>query len=161
MQAVRLGVVRNRRFRVGDGFTVCGNGGSGTIDYDHPVTPTPVPLWLGVSPSAGHLRGGHLLEPALDSLVEDGHTEGTHLLDDHLIPAGLVEFTCPAVVFGRFRYAVVMRDAVGNERLDLSSEHQQTINSAPAGPRDLVCVAQEPEGGQLTFRFEPGGKLCG
>src|SRR5687767_11302149 len=104
MQAVRIGVIRGRQFRSSDGFQVYGDGGSGTIDWTHPVSARRQLFWEDAAASGEHLRGGHCVGPHLEAIRPDGHVEGTHLLDAYLYPAAAVVFETDAFVFGRFSH---------------------------------------------------------
>ena len=161
MERGAVGVVRGRRFRSVDGFEVYGDGGTGTVDEDHAVTPRRVLLWPDVAVMAGHLFGGHVMAVHLDSVGSDGQFEGTHLLDEHLYPAAAVVFETGPRVFGRFRHAVVTEDAVGNATAAGVTVHETVVNSDPPAASDLMPVAHDSGTDQLTLTFVPSDRLTG
>jgi hypothetical protein len=160
MQTITIGVVRNRPFRSTDGFHICGDGGSGQMDWDHPVTPRRLLLWPDAPIIPGHLLGGHGMSLHLDGVRPDGFLEGAHLLDTHMRPAAAVVYEAGPFVFGRFRHAVVMEDAVGNAAAG-AAVHETVINSDPPPATDLVPMAYDTQTGRLTFSFSGSDRLTG
>lgn len=161
MQSVRILVPRRREYRGGDGFEVFGDGGSGTIDFSHPVTGRRVGLWSEAAGRRGHLLDGHLMLRYLDSVDRDGHFSGVHLNDDHLVPAGVVQVEVGRYVLGRFRHAVRMVDAAGNHVDDTPVTLTTVINSHPDRPGRLSAASYDSETDQIAFGFEPSPKLAG
>jgi len=161
MQAIRIAVVRSRCYRSSDGFHIYGDSGSGQMDWTHPMTPRRVPLWPDAPIMAGHLFSGHLMCPHLDSISVDGHLEGTHLLDQHGLPAAAMAYETDAYVFGRFGHAVVMEDAAGNAQTSGIAIYETVINSEPASAEDFQIASYEPGEDRLTFSFSPSERLCG
>lgn len=161
MQAIRIGVVRSRSFCSTDGFQVYGDGGTGQMDWVHPVTPRRQLLWDDAPPLVGHLQGGHVMALHLDNVSPDGHLEGTHLLDEHFSPAATVVYETDPFVFGRFRHAVVIEDAVGNAVTEGATVHETVINSEPVPASDLLPVAHDPGTDRLTFSLSPSDRLTG
>lgn len=161
MQAIRIGVVRSRSYRSPDGFHVCGDGGSGQMDWDHPVTPRRQLLWGDVPGLVGHVGVGHLTGLHLDNVCPDGHAEGTHLLDEHLYPAVAVGYETEPVVFGRFRHAVVMEDAVGNMTTNGVTVHETVVNSEPAPARHFRPMYHEVVPDRFKFSFSGSDRLTG
>jgi hypothetical protein len=161
VQAIRIGVVRSRSYGSPDGFHVYGDGGSGQMDWDHPVTPRRQLLWGDVPGVVGHVEVGHLTGLHLDNVLPDGHAEGTHLLDEHLLPAAAVEHETEPFVFGRFRHAVVMEDAAGNATLDGVTAHETVVNSEPAPARGFRPKYHEVVPDRFTFSFSRSDRLTG
>lgn len=161
MQQLVINVIRSRRFTSGDGFHVYGNGGSGAIDWDHPITSRRYLFRPDAPPAAAHLLAAHLHPVHLDSVTGDGHQEGTHLLDEHLRPASAVTFVTRSMVFGRFLHAVVVEDSVGNTDLQQAVIHEQVINAAPPPPSDFKAIHWDEITGRLSFAFTPSDRLVG
>ncbi len=153
MRRVRVKVQRTRAFNGDASFEVFGDLGTGTIDYDHPLSPRPIALWPEASPRSGHVRDGHLTLRHLDGACGDGHVDAGHVASDHLQPALDVIYDTPAYVFGRFQHAVVMRDAAGNTSSPTVAAI--TINSAPTVPQCLARNSYNAVTDQITFSFEP------
>lgn len=158
MQAVCISVVRGRRHTSADGFQVYGDGGSGTMDWGHALTPRRVVLWEDGPGVAEWMLGGHGCGAHLDGTRADGHLEGTHLLDERGYPGARVAFEAEPVVFGRFRYALVMDDAAGNADTDGAVVHEQVVNSDPPAADGLRPVEWDEASGQMTFAFEGSGR---
>ncbi len=154
MQRVRIQVPRLRCYGADTGFQVYGDGGTGTIDYAHPLTPQVVALWPEAERRAGHLSDGHLMIRHLDGMDPDGHLEGTHLSDNHLTPAGEIHFDTPAYVFGRFRHGVRMVDGAGNE--SAATETVVSVNGAPTAPACVERAGYDALGDVVAFTFTAG-----
>ena len=161
MQAIRFGVVRGRRYRSTDGFHIYGDGGTGQMDWMHPVTPRRILLWDDAPAIAGHLLGGHVMGRHLDGVKVDGHLEGTHLLDENMFPATAVCYEMDPFVFGRFRHAVVMEDELGNATKTGLTVYETVINSYPAPADDFQPVLYDSQLDRLTFSFRSSERLTG
>jgi len=161
LQAIRIGVVRGLAYRSVDGFRVYGDGGTGLIDWVHPVTPRRQMLWPDAHVLPGHLLGGHLMGPHLDGVRPDGHLEGTHLLDEHLFPAATMVYETDSFVFGRFRHAVVTEDDLGNAMVSGVTVHETVINSDPPPAREFKAAAYDEDSDQMSFSFAPSEQLTG
>lgn len=161
MQRIGLRVVRSRGYHPGEGFVVFGDGGTGTIDWDRPLTSRKVIFWADTSIVAGHLAGGHMSEPFLDGIVPDRHLEGTFLLDANLQPAASITWHSDPVVFGRFQIAVVTEDAVGNRRIEDATLREQVVHSEPPPARALAPASFNASSGCLTLSFEGAERLVG
>lgn len=157
MQRVRLIITGRSGYAAGDRFEVFGDGGSGQIDYDHPLTDRPVPFWPEAVPRRGHLLDGHLELPHAEGTWPDGHLEGVHLLDDHGRPSAPVMFDTPEYVFGAFTHGVRPVDRLGNVFGGEPSETTQTINSSPPRPFNFSLSAFDEATGQAVFSFGRGG----
>jgi len=161
MQNIRFAVVRDARFRSVDGFHICGDRGTGVIDWLHPVTPRRLLFWDDALPMQSHLQAGHVLGHHLDSIFREGHLSGTHLLDQHGRPAGTVVVEVGPFVFGRFRHVIWTMDELGNQRYQEAVVHEQIISSDPAPAAELRVESFDSTTGVLGFAFEPSDRLAG
>jgi hypothetical protein len=151
MQRVRVAVGRLRKYASDVAFEVFGDLGTGTIDFDHPLTPRPVALWPGAARRVGHLSDGHLALRHLDSVSPDGHLESGHEETEHLLPAIAVTFDTPAYVFGRFQHAVTVSDGAGNA--SAASTAAVTVNSSPTIPEGVTRSGYDAQTDRVTFSF--------
>jgi len=161
MQAVLIQVVRSRAYCSEDGWHVYGDGGTGSMDWDNPVTPRRQLFWDDVPPIARHMLGGHTMGHHLDGVLPDGHCEGLHLLDEHLWPAMGMAWETPAFVFGRFQHAVVTEDSVGNAETSGVNVFEQVINSDPPPPHGLCPQSHDSGADRLTLSFDASDQLIG
>lgn len=161
MQSIRMSVMRDARFRCVDGFHVYGDGGSGVMDWDHPVTPRRMLFWNDAECVAMHVEAGHLMARHLDSIRFDGHLDGVHLLDEHTLAAGTTVVELGPFVFGRFRHAVVTEDEIGNRQPGGATIYETAVNSAPAASSRLRAESHDEVSGVLAFSFVPSEKLSG
>lgn len=161
MQMIRFTVTPDSRYRSIDGFQVYGDGGTGVMDWEHPITPRRLAFWNDAVSASLHLAGGHLVGAALDSVRIEGHLAGTHLLDTHEVPTGEIAFETGPFVYGRFRHAVVTEDELGNATRDGVVVYETVVNSDPPGASDLKAVAHERATGVLTLSFQPSERLVG
>ncbi len=161
MQYIQISVVRDARFRSVDGFHIYGDGGSGVMDWVHPVTARRLLFWDDALQIAAHLLGGYLMGFHLDSIRKEGHLSGTHLLDRHELPAGTTRVALGPFVFGRFRHAVVTEDELGNRKQAGVVVHETLVNSAPSAAGHLKAAGFDKQTGVLTLSFTPSERLIG
>ncbi len=153
MQRVEVRVDRLRRYGSDAAFVVYGDLGSGTVDFDHPLTARPLRLWPDSAEQRGHALDAHVTVRHLDGVVRDGHVENTHLEGEHLYPALAVTFETPAYVFGRFQHAVKMSDGSGNVSAGVTVGI--TVNSAPTAPEGVERAGYDSGTDRLTLSFSP------
>lgn len=146
MDRIRISVERTPEMASSDAFQVYGDGGTGVIDWAHPLSPRRQPLWPDARGPAGHLVDPHCLAVHLDADCSE---------------PGAATFDTPPVVFGRFQYAVVLEDAVGNAGQSGPCVQEAVVSSAPPPPNDLRAVAHDPETQRLTLSFTPSERLVG
>ena len=155
MQRIRFLVPRSVTYSADISFELCGDLGSGTIDFTRPLPPGRTRLWPAGAARAGHLHDAHLIMRHLDSVDVDGHLEGMHEGDEHLQSALAVTVESPRYVFGRFRHAIRMFDGAGNTSAESPPEHVQTINAAPPPPRGLRRIGWDEAQHRLRLAFDP------
>lgn len=161
MQRIQFAVVRDARFRPVDGFHIYGDSGTGSIDWQHPLTSRRLLFWEDALPMPPHLDGGHLTGHHLDSIVREGHLSGTHLMDQQSQPAGTTVFEVGPFVFGLFKHAVVPVDEVGNLRAAEAVVYETAVNSDPPPASDFKAIGVDEVTGGLRFSFRPSEKLVG
>jgi hypothetical protein len=161
MQGIRIGVVRGRKYLSTDGFHIYGDGGTGQMDWAHPVTPRRILFWDDAPVIVGHLFGGHVVSQHLDGVRADGHLEGTHLLDENLFPATAVACEVGPFVFGRFGHAVAVEDQVGNTAKTGLTIYETVINSEPESSDDFQLLSYDSQLDRMTFLFQPSERLTG
>jgi hypothetical protein len=161
MKRIQFAVVRDARFRSVDGFHICGDGGTGTIDWAHPITPRRLLFWEDALPMQPHLLAGHLAGHHLDSIFRKGHLSGTHLLDRHGQPAGTTVFEAGPFVFGRFKHVIWTQDELGNQRYLETVVHETVINSYPSPVSNFKAEDCDGQTGTVRFSFTPSDKLVG
>ncbi len=161
MQKIRIMVVRDSRYRSGDGFEVFGDSGSGVVDWIHPLTSRRLLFWEGALTMMPHLLAGHLRCFHLESIPRDGHLHGTHLMDQQVLPAGSIVFEDGPFVFGRFQHAVVTQDEVGNHEFDGVAIYSNVVNSDPSPARGFRVANYDKNNGMVTFSFQPSERLVG
>lgn len=161
MQAIRIQVVRSRAYCSEDGWHVYGDGCTGSMDWENPVTSRRQLFWDDVPPVARHLLGGHVMAHHLDCVRPDGLFEGLHLLDEHLYPAMSVAWETGLFVFGRFKHAVVTKDAAGNAEMSGVHVYEQVINSDPPPARGLCPQSHDSQTDCMTLSFVQSDRLTG
>jgi len=154
MKRIRFLIPRGAAYSADTSFELYGDLGSGAMDYDRPLPPGRVRLWLESASRPGHLREAHLIVRHLDNVDVDGHLENVHLTGEHLDPVLAVVVESPRYVFGRFSHAWRMFDGAGNTAPQSPPGHVETINEAPAIPRGLKRVSWDGETRRLRLSFE-------
>lgn len=158
MESVVVETLRTGNLRGGDAFEVLGDGGTGVIDENRPLTVRPIPYWLGLPAPAGHLVEGHLSTRHLDHVDPDGHLAGRHLTAEHLRPAAGLRFQTAPLYFGVFQFAVRNVDASGN-RSAASPAVSRVVNASPRPASGLTKTAFDLPTRRLTFGFDPSPDL--
>jgi hypothetical protein len=151
---VTIQVVRGRRFGSMHAFVIRDAAGRA-------VTPRPLRLWPERRGFAGHLCGLHAAVRHCDNIEPDRWFEGTHLLDEQLLPAAAIRYEIGPHVFGRFRYEVEITDEFGNRSADEAVTFHGVISSWPAPARGLRVTGWDESSGRLSFCFETSEQLVG
>jgi len=106
MESLRIGITRSRLTSSGDTFDVLSDYGTGVIDEVAPVNVQPLPFYAPEGAAAVHVDLSHLQTRHLDLAFGDGHLDGSHVLFEHLLPTGIIDFVTPPVYFGAIQFAV-------------------------------------------------------
>lgn len=159
MQRVRLTVPRRREYGPGDAFEVYSDGGTGSIDYERPLTSRPIAFWPDAEPAAGHLLDSHLRGRAQGAAAAGGHLDGAHLMGRSLQPERVFTFETELLYVGRYRFAVRVLDAAGNVRSDAEAQAEVVINTGPEPPESFVPSASNALTGRMRFSFAPSGQV--
>ena len=159
VQSVVIEVQRRGSIRGGDGFEVFGDGGTGTIDTQTPLTDRPIGFWEGLPRQEGHTKDGHLTGLHLDHMIPDGHLAGRHVTAEHLWPAAAMTFVTQPLYFGIFRFAVGMVDQAGNRSGQLSPVVSRVVNAAPRQASELVRGTFDGVTRRMSFTLTPSPDL--
>lgn len=159
VEPVVIEVPRRRSIRGGESFEVFGDGGTGTIDTQTPLTDRPIGFWDGLPRREGHTEGGHLTGLHLDHVIPDGHLAGRHTTADHLWPAAAVTFVTRPLYFGVFRFAVGMVDQTGNRSGQLSAVVSRVVNAAPRPAGELNRGMFDGVTRRMSFTLTPSPDL--
>jgi len=154
MERVTLRLPRGRALSSEDGCEFLTDGGTGTLDESHPLNRRPLRLWEGLPVGTGHIDGGHLASAHLDDLIPDGCFSGSHLEEEHLFPAALLEWSAPPASFGARRYAARFSDAASN-RTTAAVPRTHVFNTAPRQAESLTKTAFDSSTRRLTFTLQP------
>lgn len=159
MERVAIEVMRRRTIRGGDRFEVFGDGGTGVVDTNAPLSDRALAYWDGLPGQAGHLRDGHLAGLHLDAVIPDGHLAGRHLTAEHMWPAALLVFETRRLYFGEFRFAVGTMDFAGNRSSGVSEVVVRVVNSSPRRASTLTKAGFDEVTRRLSFTFSPSPDL--
>ena len=151
MKQVWFHIPRSRLQPSDTAVELCGDLGTGVIDYGRPLPPGRMRLWPAATVRVGHMLDGHLVARHLDDVDEDGHLEDMHLGSAHLEPELAMSLASPRYVFGRFRHALRWLDGAGNTSQAI--ERAVTINDSPDAPKALRRRGWNDETKQLVFEF--------
>jgi len=140
-------------YEPGDYAVLFGNGGSGSIDYD---TPLSAELWPFFPGGSGLYGFGH----APFGRFRFGHCWAMRTAGFGHLPWGRFPFGHGAVRIkavdivdecGDYKYALVAYDAAGNESADSPEEVTVTIHIAPAAPTGLIKTSYNRTTGDLIL----------
>ena len=141
---------------VGDEYTV-GDRADVYLD-DVKINKSPIAFFPGVAAHPGHLVGGHLNTPHLDTTPRVGHLEGAHLVDRHLGGAKLITVTTAPLYYGEHTVRVEVFDYLGNPSPGDPIERAIFVDTGPTPPKNLRFQSQDGTG-PVTFSFTPSVEL--
>lgn len=148
---VRLSILRSQALPLGGTANVYFDNGSGPIDHDIPLNPTPIAIWPCSQDKAGfgtaQFGEGDF---GYDSAACVGFGKGSFGSGEFGMDADTIEWTSPLLPLGRYRFGVKIRDLYGNE--SAASETGPIAVVPLAKPAVALSVtAFDPQTNQLTL----------
>ncbi len=148
---VKLTVLRSQDLPVGTTFNVYGDGGTGPIDYDMPLSETPIPIWPCPQDKAGFgtacFGEGDF---GWDAAAAVGFGKGCFGYGQFGLDADVIEWISPLLTEGAYRFGVKAIDTAGN--LSAACEMGPLTVVPPARPAARLDIASfDDETGRLTL----------
>ncbi len=148
---VRLSILRSQTLPLGARANVYFDNATGAIDYDHPLNPSPIPIWPCPQDKAGfgmsEFGDGDF---GYDSAACIGFGKGSFAHGQFGLDADTIEWVSPVLASGRYRFAVKVMDAHGDE--SAASETDPIAILPPARPAGALAITTfEPQTNQVTL----------
>lgn len=149
---VRLCILRSQTLPLGGAADVYFDKGTGQIDYSAPLNASPIAIWPCFQDKAGFgMAQFGRADFGYDSAACVGFGKGSFANGPFGMDADMVEWISPLLPLGRYRFAVKIRDAYGNE--SAASETVPIAVVPPAQPAAALSIAAfDAQTNQLTLR---------
>ena len=148
---VKLTLLRSQNLPVDASVDVYFDNGTGEIDYEEPLSASPVPIWPCWQDKAGFgMASFGAGDFGLDSAASIGFGKGCFGLGEFGMDADVIEWFSPILPAGQYRFGVVVTDRRGNE--STASETATVTIVPPARPAaSLDIAAFDPSANCLTL----------
>ncbi|HUT46804.1 MAG TPA: hypothetical protein VMX36_11000 [Sedimentisphaerales bacterium] len=128
--------------------------GTGQVDYDNPITNTPIRIWPAWQDKAGFAMSRFGLgDFGWDSAAAVGFSKGSFGHGQFGLDADTIEWTSPPLPSGTYKFGVKVMDASG--RQSTSSETEPiTVTPAAKSPEGLTVSSFDKQTNQLVLKIE-------
>ena len=148
---VRFGILRSQTLPIGAKADVYSDNGSGETDYGRPLNASPIPIWPCVQDKAGfgmaHFGAGDF---GYDAAASVGFGKGSFGHGQFGLNADTIEWISSPLPLGRYRFAVKVIDADGNEST-ATETNPIAVVPGPKPAAALSITAFDPHTNQLTL----------
>jgi len=151
---VKLTLLRSQNLPAGAAANIYFDSGTGQIDYEHPLTDSPIPIWPAWQDKAGFAMGGFGLgDFGYDSAAAVGFGKGAFGCGQFGLDADTIEWASPALPAGIYRFAVKVTDRSGTQS---STSETEPITVTPAArPADGLSISSwDGQTNQLVLAVE-------
>lgn len=148
---VRLRILRSQTLPFGARANVYSDNGGGSIDYDNPLTNSPIAIWPCPQDKAGFgMAQFGTGDFGYDSAACVGFGKGSFGSGEFGMDADTIDWISPPLPLGRYRFGVRILDACGNQ--SAASETAPIAVVPPATPAAAVTIAAfDSQTNQLTL----------
>jgi hypothetical protein len=148
---VKLTLLRSQNTPADAAANIYFDNGTGQLDYDHPLTGSPIQIWPAWQDKAGFAMSGFGLgDFGYDSAAAVGFGKGTFGHGQFGLDADTIEWTSPPLPAGAYRFAVKVTDKSGAQS---STSETELITVTPAArPADgLSIFSWDKQANQLVL----------
>jgi hypothetical protein len=151
---VTFTLLRSQNLSGGATAQIYFDNGTGQIDYDNPITDTPIRIWPAWQNKAGlGMSRFGLSDFGWDSAAAVGFGKGSFGCGQFGLDADTIEWTSPTLPSGTYKFGVKIRDASG--RQSTSSETGPiTVTPAARSAEGLSVSSFDKQTNQLVLRIE-------
>ena len=137
---VRISLLRRQSLPIGAIAQVYFDNGTGEINYDSPLTDSPIRIWPAWQDKAGFgMSRFGVSDFGYDSAAAVGFGKGSFGNGQFGLDADTFEWTSPPMNAGVYKFAVKITDRVGNE--SSCSETRQVTVTPAAKPAEQVSIS--------------------
>lgn len=128
--------------------------GTGQIDYENPITNTPIRIWPAWQDKAGFTMSRFgLSDFRWDSAATVGFGKGSFGYGQFGLDADTIEWTSPSLPSGTYKFGIKVRD--GSGRQSTSSETEPITVTPAARPAEGLSVSSfDKQTNQLVLKIE-------
>jgi hypothetical protein len=136
---VRMILLRSQSLPVGALAEIYFDNGTGQIDYDNPLTDSPIRIWPAWQDKAGFAMSGFGLgDFGYDSAAAIGFGKGSFGHGQFGLDADIIEWISPQLQNGTYRFGVKITDESGRQSSTSESEPiTVTLAARPAGKLNI------------------------
>ena len=150
---VRMILLRSQSLPVGALAEIYFDNGTGQIDYDNPLTDSPIRIWPAWQDKAGFAMSGFGLgDFGYDSAASVGLGKGSFGHGQFGLDADTIEWTNPSLQSGAYRFGIKITDESGNQS---SASESEPITVTPAArPAGKLSISSfDKQANQLLFEI--------
>jgi len=137
---VRISMLRDQNLPIGATAQIYFDNGTGEINYDSPLTDSPIRIWPAWQDKAGFgMSRFGISDFGYDSAAAVGFGKGSFGNGQFGLDADTFEWTSPPMNAGVYKFAVKITDRVGNE--SSCSETRQVTVTPAAKPAEQVSIS--------------------
>jgi len=139
-ERIRIVLLRSQSLPIGATAQIYFDSGTGQIDYDNPLTDSPIRIWPAWQDKAGFAMAGFGLgDFGYDSAAAVGFGKGSFGNGQFGLDADTIEWISPSVQGGIYKFGVKIADRSGNQSSTVETE-PVTVTPA-ARPADELRIA--------------------
>ena len=150
---VRISLLRSQNLPIGVTAEIYFDNGTGEIDYDKPLTDSPIRIWLAWQDKAGFgMSRFGASDFGLDWAAGVGFGKGSFGNGQFGLDADTIGWTSPPLSAGVYKFAVKIADEAGNES-SVSETGPITVTPA-AKPAEKVSISSfDKQANQLVLKI--------
>jgi hypothetical protein len=151
---VTITLLRSQNLPAGANAQIYFDNGTGQIDYNNPITDTPIRIWPAWQDKAGlGMSRFGLGDFGWDSPAAVGFGKGSFGCGQFGLDADIIKWTSPSLPSGTYKFGVKVRDASG--RQSTSSETGPiTVTPAARPIEELSAPSFDKQTNQLVLRIK-------
>jgi len=148
---VRIVLLRNQSLPVGATAHIYFDNGTGQIDYEYPITDSPIRIWPAWQDKAGFAMAGFGLgDFGYDSAAAVGFGKGSFGDGQFGLDADTIEWISPSLQSGVYKFGIRIDDESGNQTSAVETE-PITVTPAARPADDLQVCSFDRQTNQLLL----------
>jgi hypothetical protein len=154
---VKISLLRSQNLPLGATVIVYFDGGSGEIDYQKPLSDSPIRIWLAWQDKAGFgMSKFGVSDFGYDSAAAVGFGKGSFGNGQFGLDADTIEWTSPVLTAGVYKFALKVLDDRGN--VSSGSETEPVTVTPAARPVEGLSISFfDKQTNQLILNVEDNG----
>jgi hypothetical protein len=150
---VRIVLLRSQSLPVGATTQVYFDNGTGQIDYDYPLTGSPIQIWPAWQDKAGFAMSGFGLgDFGYDSAAAVGFGNGSFGNGQYGLDADTIEWISPPLQCGVYKFGLRIADESGSQSSEVETE-PITVTPAARPADELRVLSFDNQTNQLLLKI--------